>query len=319
MYMKDFAQLIKDVSDVVHVNSTTPLVFTDTKDVPTVGDNDLTFGIGNDKQGMHIKTCVLYVDIRNSVQLTLHHSISKMGKVFSAFTQSVQLAAMKSHGRIRNIIGDRVMVVFPEERCFQNSIECAISINHLMNYVLNRKFYGIDFQCGIGIDYGDMYCIKVGMPKRGDEREDNRRLVWVGYPANFASRLTDCANKEYPALKYKVRNYFRRWSLQRNNGTYIHPIQSSGIACKEDVMTGEEAVNSILDGKSVQIEPIGKIEPYKYQPILISKAVYDGYKKECPHDNSIVKDWWKSVKHPIKDIDDTVYGADIHWGNPSNK
>lgn len=313
MNMKDFSQLLKDAQDVVNDYEGTVFNFADTVAVPCIEDEDLTFGNGEEKKGKHIKTCVLYVDIRNSVELTHRHSVTKMGKVFSTFTRCVQMAAIKSNGRIRNIIGDRVMVVFPEENCYKNAVECAISINHLMKYVLNKKLYGIDFQCGIGIDFGDMYCIKVGMPKRDDEREDNRRLVWVGQPANHASRLTDCANKEYAELKYRVRNYFRRWTLQRTNGKDIHPLQSNGVGCKVDIMSGDEAVNRILGGKSIQIEPLSKVEPYKYKPILISEMVFEGFKKECPSDNSILNDWWKPERQPIKDIDYAVYGADLIW------
>lgn len=313
MEMKDFTNLLKDADDVVNDYNVTELKFLDTSAVPCIEDDDLTFGDGVEKKGKHIKTCVLYVDIRNSVELTHRHSITKMGKIFSTFTRCVQMAAIKSNGRIRNIIGDRVMVVFPEENCFQNAVECAISINHLMKNVLNKKFYGIDFQCGIGIDYGDMYCIKVGMPKRDGEREDNRRLVWVGLPANHASRLTDFANKEYSELRYRVRNYFRKWTLQRNTDAKIYPIQSDGVGCKEDVMTADEAVNNILDGKSIQIEPLSIVEPYRYNPILLSEDVFYGFKKACPNDNSILKGWWKPEERPIKDIQSKVYGANLKW------
>lgn len=46
--------------------------------------------------------------------------------------------------------------------------------------------------------------MKVGIVTKGAENDDNKGLVWVGYPANFASRLTDCANKEFTDIKYQV-------------------------------------------------------------------------------------------------------------------
>ena len=310
--MADIKQLLNDVKSVVEEFNHTDFAFTETDNVPCIED-DLTFGNGEVKRGKHIKTCVLYVDIRNSVKMTQHHTIEKMGKVFSAFTQSVQLAAIIHGGRVRNIIGDRVMVVFPSDNCFKNAVDCAISINHLTNYVLSKKIGGIDFQCGIGIDYGDMYCIKVGMEKRGDEREDNRRLVWVGTPANHASRLTDFANKEYTVFLYKVRNYFMRMPLWPRKSTYFNPSESVEIQYREEIMTGDEAVNKILDGNSVKIEPVRKVDPYKYSPILVSQAVYEGFKNACPNYNSVKNNMWSKESQEIRDIGSSVYGADLIW------
>lgn len=309
--MPKFIDLLNDVKSVVDDFNQTTFDFVPTVEVPCIDDTDLTFGDGEEKKGKHIKTCVLYVDIRNSVEMVHRHSIEKMGKVYSAFTKSVQMAAISHNGRIRNIIGDRVMVVFPKADCYKNAVDCAISINHLMKYVLNKKIYGMEFQCGIGIDCGDMYCIKVGMPKRGEEREDNRRLVWVGDPANHASRLTDFANKEYSELKYKVLNHFR--TLRREANQYFNPSQLTGVQCREEIMTGDEAVNKILDGTSVHIQPINKIESYQYSPILISENVYNGFRLACPYYNSIKNNWWKETGQKIRDINFKVYGADLEW------
>lgn len=310
MNMKEFAQLLKDVQDVVNDYDGTVFNFTNTGAVPYIDDEDLTFGNREEKKGKHIKTCVLYVDIRNSVELAHSHSIEKMGTVFSLFTQSVQMAAIRSNGRIRNIIGDRVMVVFPEENCFQSAVDCAISVNHLMNLVLNKKLHGIDFQCGIGIDYGDMYCIKVGMPKRGNEREDNRRLVWVGLPANHASRLTDNANKEYSEPLYKVINYLKRKS-NLFPFDYMNPEYT--IQQNEQEMSSEDAFKEIMDGRSQQIVPLSKAAAYKYSPILITERVYNELKKACPNYNSIKNGWWTIQKRKIRNIDCKVYGADLIW------
>lgn len=310
--MPGFRQLLDDVKNVVDGYNQTDFVFTDTNEVPHISPQH-TFGNGEEKKGEHIKTCVLYVDIRDSVKMTKQHTIEKMGTVFSAFSESVQMAAIRHNGHTRNIIGDRVMVVFPTDNCFKNAVDCAISINHLMKYVLNKKINGIDFQCGIGIDYGDMYSIKVGLPKQGAEREDNRRLVWIGTPANFASRLTDNANKEYSEIIYKVKNYFRRFSFKQLPTNGGNPILQSRLQCREEIMTGNEAINSIIDGKSVHIEPVGQLKPYKYNPILISEEVFNGFQKECPNYNSVINKWWQKETQKIKDIPYDVYGADLIW------
>ena len=118
-----------------------------------------------------------------------------MGRIYTAFTKAVLKVAKYHSGHIRNVIGDRVMVVFPTKDCFTNAVDCAISINHIATYIINQQFFGVDFKCGIGIDYGELRVIKVGVQRQGSEISENKRLVWVGYPANIASRLTDVANK----------------------------------------------------------------------------------------------------------------------------
>lgn len=48
--------------------------------------------------------------------------------------------------------------------------------------MINRIFSNVDFHCGIGIDYGEMRVIKVGIERKGDENAENKGLVWVGKP-----------------------------------------------------------------------------------------------------------------------------------------
>ena len=128
-----------------------------------------------------------------------------MGKVYTAFTKAVLKVARHHNGHIRNIIGDRVMIVFPVKDCFTNAVDCAISINHISKYIINKQFKYVDFKCGIGIDYGDLRIIKVGIQRNGTENAENKGLVWAGYPANIASRLTDSANKVIKETYFEVK------------------------------------------------------------------------------------------------------------------
>ena len=171
--------------------------------VPGLDDSNLTYGNGEDKKGVEINTCVLFVDIRNSVQMTKDKQMRTMGKVYSVFTHCVLLAAQNEGGFVRNIIGDRVMIVFPPDNCYTKAVNCAITINHIAG-MINGKFDNLEFKCGIGIDYGRLNVMKVGIIKKGSENDDNKGLVWIGYPANFASRLTDCANKSFTDVSYLI-------------------------------------------------------------------------------------------------------------------
>ena len=135
-----------------------------------------------------------------------------MGRIYSVFTHCVLLAAQYEGGYVRNIIGDRVMVVFSPDDCYKKAVHCAITINHIAS-LINQKFANFEFKCGIGVDYGKLSVMKVGIQKKGAENDDNKGLVWVGYPANFASRLTDCANKEFTDVVYNVDGEFYELSL----------------------------------------------------------------------------------------------------------
>ena len=136
---QDIKELMEDVSEMVSDVNQMTFGFNDSTTVPNIQDSRLTFEYGKEKRGLHVKTCVLYVDVRNSVKLTHEHTIKKMGKVFTAFTKASIMAAYRHGGYVRNIIGDRVMIVFPEEKCFKNAVECAVSINHIALKILLKN------------------------------------------------------------------------------------------------------------------------------------------------------------------------------------
>ena len=86
--------------------------------VPSAADGDLTYERAKDKKGKLIETCALYVDIRNSVALTEKHHTQTMGRIYTAFTKAVLKIARNHNGHIRNIIGDRIMIVFPTKNSY---------------------------------------------------------------------------------------------------------------------------------------------------------------------------------------------------------
>ena len=285
--------------------------------VPGLDDGNLTYGNGEEKKGVELNTCVFFVDIRNSVALTQKHQIRTMGKIYSVFTQCILMAADLEGGFVRNIIGDRVMVVFPEDDCYTKAVNCAITINHIAKRI-NEIFDNVDFKCGIGIDYGTMHVMKVGLIKKGAENDDNKGLVWVGYPANFASRLTDSANKEFKDIVYAVDADFYEYNYF-NSGYFG---RSSGWCRKTKELTADELSDSLI------VDAYGRItsksfvnqrsierkeKTYKYNPILISDNVYNAYKRLHPHANSIVNGWWHKETRKIRDISFDVWGADLTW------
>ncbi len=291
--------------------------------VPGLDDTNLTYGNGEEKKGIEINTCVLFVDIRDSVQLTKDKQIRTMGKIYSVFTHCVLLAAQYEGGNVRNIIGDRVMVVFPQKDCFRKAVYCAITINHI-TFMINKKFDNFEFKCGIGVDYGKLSVMKVGIQKRGAENDDNKGLVWVGDPANLASRLTDCANKKFTDTYYSIKgefyefNPFYHASLPSNLG-FNRP---SGYYTKTKEYTAEKFASEIkLSQNILELSSCRKVysiekkeQKWKYSNILLSNIVYQEYASACPRNKDITEKYWKKESRKIKDIDYDVWGGNIVWG-----
>ena len=315
--------------EVIDVNKTT-FIHNPTDLVPSISDPGLTYESGDDKKGKKIETCVLFVDIRNSVALTEKHQSQTMGRVYTAFTKAVLKLARHHNGHTRNIIGDRVMIVFPSKDCFKNAVHCAISIHHASEKLIDKHF-AVDFKCGIGIDYGELRVIKVGIQRNGNENAENKGLVWVGYPTNLASRLTDVANKKLekkyfivtrnPINPKAIKPFFDLSRYFGNTSDY-DPNAPFYLNTTETVeMSVEEFADSIAqyddgslftgDGKNIKFEK--KTKTHTFPPILMTESVFKGYKKENPKGNDIVNDWWLEQKYPIDNIKEKVFGRHLTW------
>ena len=330
--MKGAKKIIDEIDDEIKDLVNTDFSYRATTDVPNVNDPALTFGNAEIKKAKIIQTCVLFVDIRGSVALTKKHQTKTMGKLYSAFAKAVVKAAHYNSGYVRNIIGDRVMVVFPSDNCFINAVECAITINHVCDKVIKRQFTGIDFKCGIGVDYGELKVIKVGTPKQGLEADENRGLVWTGYPANLASRLTDTANKIIEEDYYTVVYYPINFNpvqggfgnnhgllnldnlFQTNTPLYSdksHSVDKTPEAFASSIFMHDDGSMGLIGGKLINFTK--KKRTTNYPAILISKAVYTGYKRENPDGNDIRNKDWEQKTYKVKDIKEEVYGAGLTW------
>ena len=315
MARKDF---FNNIDSVIDDWKNTSFTFNSKNCVPGLDDKNLTYGNGDEKKGVEINTCVLFVDIRNSVQLTKDKQVRTMGKIYSVFTHCVLLAAQYEGGFVRNIIGDRVMVVFPPEDCFKKAVFCAITINHIAS-LINKKFDNFKFRCGIGVDYGKLSVMKVGLQKKGAENDDNKGLVWVGYLANFASRLTDCANKEFTDTYYKVdgefyeMNYYDSLFFGRQSGWYRNTKEYTAEELAASISCSQYG-NGIRLASCNSVYSIEKVEKkYTYKAILLSDQVYQGYAKTASDAKDIINSWWTKQLRKIRDIDFDVWGAGLIW------
>lgn len=291
--------LINPVSDEIDKIFSTKFTYTTTDSVPNVESNtDLTYSNGDVQKGLELTTCALFVDIRNSVKINNEHYTHVKGRIYTSFVSSVLRIAKYHHGYVRNIIGDRVMIVFEPEECFKNAVDCAVSINHVASKIIAKKVSG--FKVGIGIDYGTMKVYKVGIITTGIENPENKNLVWIGNPVNFASRLTDIAGKPMEK-KYRIKRILK---------TFL------GAKKVNDEFNNEALVSSLKSYDSYDfssIQSIDEINVGAYNNILITEEVFEGLKKQDPNRNSIKKKFWTEAHGDFRGVDKKVYQASLIW------
>lgn len=317
MIKKDF---LENIRKVVKDVKNTSFEYATTKNIPSRETEGLTYESGIAKKGKEITTCILYVDVRGSVELNEKHYKDTMGKIYTAFTKSMLKIAQYHNGFVRNIIGDRVMIVFDVENCFTNAVDCAITINHTAQ-IINDIFTNVDFKCGIGIDYGTMKVIKVGTERKGSENTENKNLVWVGKPANIASRLTDVANKEVEKVYIKYENYNPLVPMIGDIFNIPKGLTNrrGGFITNEEITTNEEFSKNLSYNNGRFLYKNGVIKDFQkqqitFKPILMTEAVFKGVRKENPNRKDIQQNFWKEIpNHNIKNVSSKVYQGSLRW------
>lgn len=307
--MEEFLKQQKQEAQIIN-SSEYEIDITETSFVPDFSDSLITFDNldKKTKKCKSIYTCVLYVDMRNSTSISVEKQPKTLVKIYSSFIKSMIAAANYYGGKIRNIIGDRLMVVFDSQDCFTNSVNTAILMNTLAHNILNKVIKSVEFSCGIGIDYGRMLITKAGAIRRGSETEFYRSLVWLGKPANIASKLTDIANKNLKYYKNGVRQglYYRfidDWLWQ--DVTFENFLNDLEVTYSRNLKHKNENFCSFYQN------PLG---PYgnKYKPILVTEDVFNGFKKENPKADSIKNDWWNTTSANIDGYSGKIYESNIY-------
>lgn len=289
---------------------------TKTQAVPHFGDSSITFpNLDAMTQGCKfIETAVLYIDIRRSTDLNLTHHPQTVAKLYSAFVRAMTRCARRNGGHVRGIIGDRVMVLFDSDNPFVNAVETAISMNSVSQYVINKHFKSNEVACGIGIDCGKMLATKTGFRRHGNEQQNYRSLVWLGRPANVASKLTDIANKKGETVTVTAvsvaRDYSGLGSWHWSDEWWVHFIKGF----ERDYQKGgwkhndPSVVAFITKDVSVTVQP-------KTPSILMTKAVFDGYKAARPNAPAVVNKWLDKIAATVPGYNGEVYGGDVIWSS----
>lgn len=312
MSISDLLNLLDEDTKVIH-DSEFEIEVIETKFVPNDNDTSLTFE-NYDKKKKKVKTietCVLYIDIRKSTKLNLQHYPKTMAKLYSSFIRDMIKAAEHFNGKVRNIIGDRLMIVYDNENCYTNSVNTAILMNTISQLIINKHFKNNAFTCGIGIDYGKMMVTKCGTVKYGEEKSNYKSLVWLGRPANVASKLTDYANKSstsyskdglFVGLHYPLTD---KWSWVFNTPEEF--VEKLEFTYSPTMKYKDEYFSSCF----ASTQSYSRLD--STPPILITEKVYKGFKTENPDDNTIKKKMWKINSRKIPDYSGKLYGGDITY------
>jgi len=285
----------------------------ETKTVPDLADSTITFANVEGQRILckTIETCILFIDIRNSASISVERQPQTLARIYSSFVRSMILAARYFDGHVRDIIGDRLMVVFDRERCFQRAVDTAILMNTLSQYVIRpavkRLVHDLEFRCGIGIDFGRMLVTKAGVPRKGNEREFYRSFVWLGKPANIASRLTDIAHKEfsYQQQGVSVGFYYPSTETWRWEDISYERFMEHLKPTYSQVLKYDNEYFSTFFKTSL---PASRTT---YPPILMTEAVYTGLKSENPDCDSVKKNLWAKQGNTIPEYTGHIYGGDV--------
>ncbi|EKK9988624.1 adenylate/guanylate cyclase domain-containing protein [Vibrio cholerae] len=303
-FLKELDESVKTVN-----SSDFDVEIVETDYVPSFSDSSITYDNHDTKKKKckRLESCVLYVDIRNSAKISASKRPQTLAKVYSSFVSSMLSCARYYGGHVRNIIGDRVMVVFDKENCFTNAVDTAILMNTVCQNILNKRITSFEFSAGIGIDHGDMLITKSGAIKKGDEKEFYRTLVWLGKPANVASRLTDLANKEIYTSEQGVKEglYFpltNVWNWQ--DRTYEDFLNSLKTTFSPTLVHSDDYFSSFF------LTTINHKTTLN-SPILMTEKVYNGFKAARPDSDIVINNWFSEKKIDVRDYQGKVFGGDV--------
>ncbi len=317
--------VVDEVSAILAADFEIDVVNTTT--VPRSSDASITFpNLDTKRQGAKlINTCVLYIDIRRSTELNLRHKPKTVAKLYSAFVRAMTRCARHHKGHVRGIIGDRVMVIFDQQDAFVNAVECAISMNSVSQFVINEHFKHNEVECGIGIDAGNMLATKTGLRRKGEELHAYRNLVWLGRPANVASKLTDLANKPESAVTYPmVRAAFAPAANSLGAAFQLGLGPSQNWVWRDinpfnflDLLTTDHVSRQLVypdpNFRAMHTVPFKSVSVPKTAPILMTEIVWDGFRAAKPTSAVVTGPMFREVKLSVPGYKGRVYSGDVHF------
>jgi adenylate cyclase len=176
--------------------------------------------------GEEKKIAIMFADIRNftgvSETLPPYDVIHVLNRYFAQMDREIH----RHDGYINNYMGDGLLALFgvghPEHAALnavQAGLDMLQAVEKLQVYL--QGVYGMSFNIGIGIHYGEVVLGTVGGPGQ-------RRMTAIGDAVNLASRVEQ-ANKEY--------------------GTQLLVTEAAYAEVRQQVQAGRQFVDVALKGK----------------------------------------------------------------------
>jgi class 3 adenylate cyclase len=177
--------------------------------------DDVAFG----KKAYKMKLTAFCIDLRKSTDLLRIHDKETCGKIHKSYLTIATRIITANSGRVRSFNGDSVLAFWPAQYIYQ--IEQAVKAAFQLKWALSTKFSSyfdnyskLDF--GIGIDWGEVYIVKAGLPKN----DNNNDLVFLGMCVNYATRIANQAHSpnhiEISTITYS--NLSDDWIYGTSNG-----------------------------------------------------------------------------------------------------
>ena len=289
------------------------ITVTPTGVVPHSSDSGITFpNLDTKRQSCKvIESCVLYIDIRRSTELNLTKKPKTVAKLYSAFVRAMTNCAREFNGHVRGIIGDRLMVLFASEKAFVEVVDCAIAMNSTAHFVINKYFKAGEFACGIGIDHGRMLVTKTGIRRRGADLHNYKNLVWLGRPANLASKLTDLANK--PIEQVTIKQALVAFG-ERSNPVWVTRTLD-WVVSKLSVNPWDRRLDQSNEPKYIGLHTsdLNVVTREKTPPILMTKEVWNACRNAQPNRDYVLKNLFTPVRVRLPDLTQEVVGGDVSF------
>ena len=209
----DYEKSITRIDDILNKQDSS---FEEFKTFPST--DKLTF-----KNGFYVNATALFVDIRDSSNLSDKHKRPALAKIYRSFISEV-IAILNGNDKCKfiNIDGDCVSGVYetPKKVDLDSVFQDAYTISSMVD-ILNCKLKKKNIQeieIGIGLDYGRLLLIKAGFSGSG-----LNEVAWMGDALNIASKLCSKANKD---TYYEILvSYDVYQNLNENNKEFLNYIE----------------------------------------------------------------------------------------------
>ncbi|ELA8177648.1 hypothetical protein RGL50_005221 [Vibrio alginolyticus] len=140
--------------------------------------------------------CV-FVDMKNSTQLSAKHHASSTGKVYTLFTGTAVRIFKELGASYVDIKGDGVFALFDFDKV-HHAFSAAVTFKTFVKDVFAPKVANktsVDTGVHIGIDQATLLVSKIGL-RRSASRGDLHNEVWAGKAVNMAAKLSSLSKDD---------------------------------------------------------------------------------------------------------------------------